>query len=121
MPKQLPPGLVDHPTPYGFALSLRPADLARPIDLQRSSSAGIAALRARGVVIAVSHYAATPESLQEQQPVVTPRLVLAYEGRVDNREEIAYLLGMPRLARQPDGAVLAAAYEAWGARLSAWS
>ncbi|HEX6650908.1 MAG TPA: asparagine synthase-related protein [Pyrinomonadaceae bacterium] len=71
------------------------------------------------MVILVNHYPATPESVSEDQPVITPTVVLAYEGRVDNREEIGYALGLPRLAQQPDGAVLTAAYDAWGEKLSA--
>lgn len=69
--------------------------------------------------LVVRPYAATPEALAEEQPLVAPTRVLAYEGRVDNRPEIARALGAPELARASDGAVLAAAYDAWGPELSA--
>jgi asparagine synthase (glutamine-hydrolysing) len=39
---------------------------------------------------------------------------LVYAGRVDNRREIAWRLGRPALAHEPDGVVLAEAYTAWG-------
>lgn len=67
-----------------------------------------------GVSFAVRIVPTTPEGECERQPVATARVLLAYAGRVDNRREIADRLGRPELARAADGAVLAAAYEAWG-------
>jgi asparagine synthetase B (glutamine-hydrolysing) len=119
MSNDLLEGLVDSPAAYGFVVSMRPSDLGEPPISSRMEDGDLSETTTNGVVIVVRHYPATPESVSEGQPVVTPTILLAYEGRVDNREEIAYALGVPRLANQPDGAVLAAAYEAWGPALSA--
>ena len=59
----------------------------------------------------------TPESLHEQQPLISTRpqgaLVLTADARIDNRAELAPLLGLndPTL---PDCAYILAAYEKWG-------
>jgi asparagine synthase (glutamine-hydrolysing) len=54
----------------------------------------------------------------DEMPVVTDRVVLAFVGRVDNRDEVARALGRPELADAPDGRVLAAAWERWGPTLA---
>jgi asparagine synthase (glutamine-hydrolysing) len=56
----------------------------------------------------------TPEALRERQPIVTPAVVLVYEGRVDNRTEVAAKCRRAELATAPDGDVLLAAFTAWG-------
>lgn len=119
MNTDLAPGLLDCPTAYGFAVSMRRSELHEAPTWSRTEDSDLSETATHGLAIIVRHYPATPESANEEQPVVTPNVVLAYEGRVDNREEIAYALGLPRLAQQPDGAVLAAAYDAWGPALSA--
>jgi len=63
-------------------------------------------------------FVTTPEAVREAQPIVTGQVVLAYQGRVDNRAEVAGLLGRPDLAAAPDGQVLAAACAAWGSELA---
>ncbi len=63
--------------------------------------------------------ATTPEAVDEPQPIVCDRFVVAYRGRVDNRTELAARLGDRDLATAPDGAVLRAAFVRWGAELSA--
>ena len=110
---------MENTTAYGFAISVRGSELRQPQAFRRVGDGEFSQTTTEGVVIAVRHYPATPESASEEQPVITASTVLAYEGRVDNREEIAYALGQPRLAHLPDGAVLAAAYDAWGPKLSA--
>jgi len=59
----------------------------------------------------------TPESLHEQQPLVNARpdgtLVLTADARIDNRAELAPLLGLDEPA-VPDCAFILAAYEKWG-------
>lgn len=52
-----------------------------------------------------------PEAADEVQPIVTDRSLIVYAGRLDNRSEIARWMGRDELAHQPDGAVLAAAWE----------
>lgn len=110
---------MEYEKAYGFAVSMRRSELRRPQTFRRVDDSDCSATTVNGIVIVVRHYPGTPESTTEEQPLITPTVVLAYEGRVDNREEIAYALGQPRLAHQPDGAVLAAAYDAWGHKLSA--
>lgn len=61
----------------------------------------------------------TPESGSESQPLQTMELTLAYEGRIDNRREVADALGQPALAEAADGVVFAAAYRHWGPGLVA--
>jgi len=104
---------------YGFVISVRTSDLRQPQEFRRVADGYFSQTTTEGLSLVVRHYPATPESAREDQPVITPGAVIAYEGRVDNREEIAYALGQPRLAYLPDGAVLAAAYDAWGPKLSA--
>jgi asparagine synthase (glutamine-hydrolysing) len=70
-------------------------------------------------MLVVRPYPSTPEAMAEEQPLLGPTRLLAYEGRVDNRGDVAFALGRPELAHASDGAVLAAAHEAWGASLSA--
>ena len=106
-------------TAYGFAVAARWSDLGLAEVFLRIGDGGFSQTSANGVAIVVRHYATTPESVSEEQPLVAQGTVLAYEGRVDNREEIAVALRQPHLAHAPDGAVLAAAYEAWGPKLSA--
>jgi asparagine synthase (glutamine-hydrolysing) len=59
----------------------------------------------------------TPESLAEVQPVVRQRegLALVADARIDNREELTALLGLPRDTRSSDSEIIAAAYLRWGA------
>lgn len=104
---------------YGFAVAAQLSDLRLPQAFRRVADRCLSRTTANGVAIVVRRYAATPESVSEEQPLVTQDIVLAYEGRVDNREEIANALGQPHIAHFPDGAVLAAAYEAWGPKLAA--
>lgn len=69
------------------------------------------------VGLACRTFRVTPESATERQPVVHPRgLVLVFDGRLDNREEL-----LPALSRQagvssgaPDSALAAAAYHTFG-------
>jgi asparagine synthase (glutamine-hydrolysing) len=56
----------------------------------------------------------TPETVDEAQPVTTAGVILAYAGRIDNRNEVADRLGRPDLLRATDGAILAESYAAWG-------
>jgi asparagine synthase (glutamine-hydrolysing) len=111
--------LVETVPAYGFAVSVRSSELRQPQFFNRMEDGELSKTTTKGVAIVIRWCPATLEAAAEEQPVITPTVVLAYEGRVDNREEIAHALGQPRLAHQPDGAVLAAAYEAWGARLAA--
>jgi asparagine synthase (glutamine-hydrolysing) len=105
--------------PYGFALSIDDSTLHPRLRFSRSSMIDATAVLSNGFELITRTYATTPESLTEEQPLLEPRTILAYEGRVDNRGEVAYALGAPELAHAPDGVVLVAAHQAWGSRLSA--
>ncbi len=69
-----------------------------------------------GVRLFVRPLVTTPEAWRERQPIATTALELVYDGRIDNRDEIADRLGKPRLAWAADGEVFAEAYAAWGAQ-----
>lgn len=60
----------------------------------------------------------TPQSLNEKLPLSDPsgRLALTYDGRVDNREELAHSLGFGGSAAEEltDGELILKAYEKWG-------
>ena len=58
--------------------------------------------------------ASTPEAVTEPQPLVRPTMILSYTGRIDNRRQVAELLRQPELALAAEGAVMLAAYAAWG-------
>ncbi len=59
----------------------------------------------------------TPESLKETSPHVSRdgRLILAYDGRLDHREDLLAALGLPvSELRLPDPELLLKAYDKWG-------
>jgi asparagine synthase (glutamine-hydrolysing) len=58
----------------------------------------------------------TAESLIEVQPVVRQRegLTLVADARIDNRDELTAILGIPRDTRPSDSEIIAAAYLRWG-------
>lgn len=104
-----------HAQAKGFVLRFAaPAfgDKAAPLDAHASTREG----RADGeqLRLVVRPQATTPEAEREQQPIVTPFVVLTYSGRIDNREEIAHRLGRPRLVWATDGVLFAEAYATWG-------
>lgn len=105
--------------PYGFALLARRRDLQPNGTFSETLIGDATAVSTIGLRLIARPYASTPEMIDEKQPLLEPRSLLAYEGRVDNRGDVAFALGKPELAHASDGAVLAAAYEAWGASLSA--
>jgi asparagine synthase (glutamine-hydrolysing) len=106
-------------SPYGFAVVARFTEMRVPLDVTVNHEHGVSRAIAPGLAMLTRHHKSTPEAKRELQPIVSPAVVLVYEGRVDNREDVAYALGRPELILAPDGEVLAAAYEAWGERLAA--
>lgn len=58
----------------------------------------------------------TRESQRERQPVVLQegQLVLVADARIDNRDELTSVLGIPRVAPPSDSEIIAAAYLRWG-------
>jgi asparagine synthase (glutamine-hydrolysing) len=79
---------------------------------------GAAARTLGWAVIGHLHFWTTPEEEGERQPLPLPSGggLLAFDGRLDNREELWRALPDPRgpLARLSDGALAALAYDAWG-------
>jgi asparagine synthase (glutamine-hydrolysing) len=87
-----------------------------------------AALRHRGldgearcvrgsIGLAHQHLWVTPEEKGEIQPLCGPAgTVLAFDGRIDNREELLLTLGLP--IQSSDAGLVLAAYEAWGERVA---
>jgi asparagine synthase (glutamine-hydrolysing) len=75
------------------------------------------------VGIGHQHFRVTPESLTERQPLVSPSgIAVAFDGRLDNRQEI--IDACPLGWREPEGvcsdsALVLAAYERFGERF-AW-
>jgi asparagine synthase (glutamine-hydrolysing) len=55
----------------------------------------------------------TPESLRECQPLEDGRFVLAFDGRIDNRESLREAL-RGRLRADTDAEIVLRSYEAWG-------
>jgi asparagine synthase (glutamine-hydrolysing) len=95
-----------------------PAELARmSARLAHRGSDGAGAWQAGPVGLAHRLFWTTPESLHEQQPLVTNRpegvLALSADARLDNRAELAPLLGLADSALTDDAFILAA-YEKWG-------
>jgi len=58
----------------------------------------------------------TPEAAGENLPAAFAdgRYLLGFDGRIDNREDLARALGIGRFAGLPDSVILAAAWEKWG-------
>ena len=60
----------------------------------------------------------TPESIGERQPLASPGAgtVIAFDGRIDNREDLWEALSVPPDERRsPDAALVLRAYDRWGA------
>ena len=72
-----------------------------------------------GAIAMVHHMSrSTPESVHERQPVIrsTPASWLVADARIDNRCELAGLIGISRTAAVSDAELIALAYERWGHR-----
>jgi len=64
--------------------------------------------------ISAKPFPTTPEADLEVQPIKIDHLIVGYQGRCDNRGEVAEALSDYSLATAADGTVFASAYEAWG-------
>lgn len=71
-----------------------------------------------GLVVGHQHAWLTPEEVGERQPLVDAggRWVVAFDGRLDNRRELATELGV-EAAGTSDARLVLAAYERWGENL----
>jgi asparagine synthase (glutamine-hydrolysing) len=61
----------------------------------------------------------TPEEDSEIQPLRLGPYILTWDGRLDNREELADRAGLTHLERTPDPAIVLKAYDAFGDRIFA--
>lgn len=102
---------------FGFAVVARASALSTVNELDKPGIAGRLVIDDRLCVIAGDN-AYTEEAVDDRQPLIEANTVMVYEGRVDNREDIAAALRRPELAGASDGTVLLAAYEAWGTTLA---
>ncbi len=67
-----------------------------------------------GICIAFGSFVITKESRHESQPyLASSGLVFSWDGRLDNRQELASQLSQKCLLESPDVAIVAAAYESW--------
>lgn len=97
--------------PGGFIIQARSVDRPLPMSIKTCRALGGRLLTAPGIRVLARPFITTPEAVEEAQPIVTDRYVIVYGGRLDSRSEIARWMGRDELARQPDGAVLAACWE----------
>lgn len=65
----------------------------------------------------VKPFPVTADTVNETQPLISRGTLLLYDGHVDNRAQLAQALNDHRLVAAPDGDVLLAAAEKWGAGL----
>jgi asparagine synthase (glutamine-hydrolysing) len=73
------------------------------------------AYRSPGIAIEFCAFHTTAESKTEVQPVIAPSgVVVAWDGRLDNRTELAHRLMSELGIRATDVELAAAAYERWG-------
>lgn len=98
--------------------SIHAADLERATQRLAAPGLGEAAHWIEGTAgLLVRQRVMTLEDMAERQPWVggRGRLVLVYDGRIDNRDEVASLLGISLKGDVvPDGRLLLAALERWG-------
>lgn len=87
-------------------------ELARGID--RIGPDGETKHLARSVGMVYRAFHTTPESHLEAQPLVRHGSILAWDGRLDNREEIRSRVGRDAGERPTDVDLVFAAYEEWG-------
>ena len=68
-----------------------------------------------GWALGVQRFVTTPEDVGDTQPLRHPEagLTLAFDGRLDNREDLISALGLPGGARHSDAAIVLAAFERW--------
>ena len=102
--------------PRGFALRCH-QQFSTPVDLLSSSSAVGRLVWGGGFDAFVNVLPVTPESVNEEQPLVADEMVLFYEGHVDSREKLGELLNLPDLGLASDGDLLLRAFQVWGSRL----
>lgn len=76
---------------------------------------GIRYWYASGIAMAFAKYARTPDAVADQAPLDDPRaqICATFDGRLDNREELAAQLGLRVSDVTPDSLLLAAAYRRW--------
>jgi asparagine synthase (glutamine-hydrolysing) len=102
---------------YGFAVVVDRAGPGGHDGVRAQQNQDVIRLTVDGICVMVRHYASTPEAVDEPMPLVSTEHVLVYEGRIDNRADVARALGDRDLETAEDGRVLSEAYRFWGERL----
>jgi asparagine synthase (glutamine-hydrolysing) len=93
------------------------ADLRRPLEtLAHRGPDGLFAHASGPCALGIAQFVSTPEARGERQPHVSQSgLVITLDGRVDNADDLRVLLGSAGRHPHTDAAVIAAAWEKWGA------
>jgi hypothetical protein len=115
-------GTSTRPAAHGFVVAVFDADAPRPW-FERGETPGGGppgawrhfTIGRRIISVLAQPWPTTPEAERETQPVELDGVVCVYDGRVDNRADIASRLGVPALATAADGTVLAKGFRAWSA------
>lgn len=87
-------------------------DLANEIDCLGPDGGGEYLGQHCGMAYRAFH--TTPESLLETQPLARGGCILAWDGRLDNREKLSDGIGRPHSETATDAELVLAAYEKWG-------
>src|SRR5215211_2809224 len=86
--------------------------LAQALETYGPDGGSIARLDSAGIVYRAFH--TNLESRSERQPLVQHGCTLAWDGRLDNREELIRLLRDELREDRSDSALVIAAYKKWG-------
>ena len=105
---------------FGFAIVADSAAWSQPTTMPQTRRKDHELFLGESVRLSAGENSYTCEADSDLQPLTTDRLALVYEGRVDNRKDVADLLGRSQIADASDGQVLLAAYEQWGVRLTSY-
>lgn len=99
----------------GFALTAFLGECDTTSQVERVSGR----FRSQAIEVVIRHHVCNPESVSEELPLVVDGLLVAYEGRIGNRDELAAELNRKDILTAPESHVFAAAYQKFGAKLSA--
>ena len=98
---------------YGFVAEIHESGAHGGVDWKKRLKSW-SIIESDALRIAVNPFQSTEESLEEVQPIDNPNEVLVYQGRCDNREEIALYLKNQSLTNRLDGEFFLGAYRKWG-------
>lgn len=92
------------------------ADVGRTLRwLAHRGPEGLSASVSGPCAMGVARFVTTPEARGERQPIATPGgLLVSFDGRLDNREELCAALGIDAGETAGDGLLAAHAWQKWG-------